>query len=84
MQPVSKQRLNKYVPANKQQWEMCSLWAMLQRVAMLHNNSDNRGERVLGDTYSEILVCFSFGARAPIWALAYLHETLRFTSVTRS
>jgi hypothetical protein len=24
---------------------------------------------------------FFFGARAPIWALAYLHETLRFTSV---
>jgi hypothetical protein len=22
---------------------------------------------------------FSFGATAPIWALAYLHETLRFT-----
>jgi hypothetical protein len=22
-----------------------------------------------------------FGARAPIWALAYLHETLRFISV---
>jgi hypothetical protein len=22
-----------------------------------------------------------FGATAPIWALAYLHETLRFTSV---
>jgi hypothetical protein len=26
-------------------------------------------------------VFFSFGATAPIWALAYLHETLRFTSV---
>jgi hypothetical protein len=24
---------------------------------------------------------FFFGAAAPIWALAYLHETLRFTSV---
>jgi hypothetical protein len=24
---------------------------------------------------------FSFAATAPIWALAYLHETLRFTSV---
>jgi hypothetical protein len=24
---------------------------------------------------------FSFGATPPIWALAYLHETLRFTSV---
>jgi hypothetical protein len=23
---------------------------------------------------------FSFGARAPLWALVYLHETLRFTS----
>jgi hypothetical protein len=23
---------------------------------------------------------FSIGATAPIWALAYLHETLRFTS----
>jgi hypothetical protein len=27
------------------------------------------------------LTFFSFGATAPIWALAYLHETLRFTSV---
>jgi hypothetical protein len=24
---------------------------------------------------------FSFGATAPIWVLAYLHETLRLTSV---
>jgi hypothetical protein len=24
---------------------------------------------------------FAFGATAPIWALAYLHATLRFTSV---
>jgi hypothetical protein len=24
---------------------------------------------------------FYFGATAPIWALAYLHENLRFTSV---
>jgi hypothetical protein len=27
------------------------------------------------------MIFFSFGATAPIWALAYLHETLRFTSV---
>jgi hypothetical protein len=26
-------------------------------------------------------VFISFGATAPIWALAYLHETFRFTSV---
>jgi hypothetical protein len=26
-------------------------------------------------------VFFSYGATAPIWTLAYLHETLRFTSV---
>jgi hypothetical protein len=26
-------------------------------------------------------IFFSYGATAPIWALAYLHETLRFTSV---
>jgi hypothetical protein len=26
-------------------------------------------------------ILFSYGATAPIWALAYLHETLRFTSV---
>jgi hypothetical protein len=26
-------------------------------------------------------IFFSFGATAPVWALAYLHETLRFTSV---
>jgi hypothetical protein len=28
-----------------------------------------------------VKVFFSFGAIALIWALAYLHETLRFTSV---
>jgi hypothetical protein len=44
MQPISKQRLNKHVPANTKQWELCSLWAILQLVARLHNNSDNRGE----------------------------------------
>jgi hypothetical protein len=27
------------------------------------------------------MLFFSFGATAPILALAYLHETLRFTSV---
>jgi hypothetical protein len=33
------------------------------------------------DLPSKHLFFFSFGATAPIWALAYLHETLRFTSV---
>jgi hypothetical protein len=28
-----------------------------------------------------MIIFFSFGATAPIWALDYLHETLRFTSV---
>jgi hypothetical protein len=27
------------------------------------------------------IIFFSFGATAHIWALAYLHETFRFTSV---
>jgi hypothetical protein len=43
MQSLSRQRLDKHVPANTQQWGLCSLWAMLQLVARLHNNSDNRG-----------------------------------------
>jgi hypothetical protein len=30
---------------------------------------------------AERLCVFFFGTTAPIWALAYLHETLRFTSV---
>jgi hypothetical protein len=30
---------------------------------------------------SENKTLFFFGATAPIWALAYLHETLHFTSV---
>jgi hypothetical protein len=35
------------------------------------------------ETYFSIVcnVFFSFGATAPVLALAYLHETLRFTSV---
>jgi hypothetical protein len=32
-------------------------------------------------THKCINIFFSFGARAPIWALVYLHETPRFTSV---
>jgi hypothetical protein len=32
-------------------------------------------------TICSLFLSFSFGATAPIWALAYLHETLRFTSV---
>jgi hypothetical protein len=31
--------------------------------------------------FSDQVQFFTFGATAPIWALAYLHETLRFTSV---
>jgi hypothetical protein len=29
----------------------------------------------------KLFMFFIFGATAPIWALAYLHESLRFTSV---
>jgi hypothetical protein len=43
-------------------------------------------QRKIGDCYFPELLAvvyffFSFGASAPIWALAYIHETLRFTSV---
>jgi hypothetical protein len=34
-----------------------------------------------GDICEPIGEIFFFGATSPIWALAYLHETLRFTSV---
>jgi hypothetical protein len=37
----------------------------------------NLGEQV----HNVLLKVFFFDATAPIWALAYLHETLRFTSV---
>jgi hypothetical protein len=39
---IARQRLSMHVPANTQQWELCSLWTMLQLVARYHNNSDNR------------------------------------------
>jgi hypothetical protein len=29
MQSISGQRLDKHIPANTQQWELCSLWAIL-------------------------------------------------------
>jgi hypothetical protein len=32
---IARQQLGKHVPVNKQQWELCSLWAMLQLVARL-------------------------------------------------
>ena len=31
--------------------------------------------------FFRFIIFFSFGATAPIWALTYLHETLRFTWV---
>jgi hypothetical protein len=37
--------------------------------------------RLEDDCQNTKLIFFSFGATAPIWALAYLHETFRFTSV---
>jgi hypothetical protein len=39
---TARQRFSMYVPANTQQQELCSLWTMLELVARLHNNSDNR------------------------------------------
>jgi hypothetical protein len=37
---------------------------------------------LLNQTVSDVYVTFFFfGATASIWALAYLHETLRFTLV---
>jgi hypothetical protein len=35
--PIARQRLSIHVPADMQQWKLCSLWTMLQ-----NNNSDNR------------------------------------------
>jgi hypothetical protein len=32
-------------------------------------------------SYLRILILIFFGSTAPIWAWAYLHETLHFTSV---
>jgi hypothetical protein len=34
-----------------------------------------------GNITIKLLLHFSFGATAHLWALAYLHETFRFTSV---
>jgi hypothetical protein len=43
-QRVSRQRLDKHVPVNTQQWKLRSLWAMLQLVSRWRNNTVNRGE----------------------------------------
>jgi hypothetical protein len=42
-----------------------------------------KGKDVQGAHLSAVqsLIFFFFDATAPIWALAYLHETFRFTSV---
>jgi hypothetical protein len=42
-------------------------------------SSETSCGRVLSTLYE--MNFFPIGATAPIWALAYLHETLRFTSV---
>jgi hypothetical protein len=54
---------------------------MLRKAASIHKNlcylleyQCHLGRIVLHDF-------FLFGATAPIWALAYLHEILRFTTV---
>jgi uncharacterized membrane protein YozB (DUF420 family) len=39
---VARQIFNILVPAHTQQYELCSPLAMLQLVARLHNNSDNK------------------------------------------
>jgi hypothetical protein len=41
----------------------------------------NLDKLMLLDGLVPFICSFFFGATAPIWALAYLHETLRFTSV---
>jgi hypothetical protein len=41
---------------------------------MQHPGLDNKHDSINADF-------FFIGATAPVWALAYLHETLRFTSV---
>jgi hypothetical protein len=46
-QSVSRQRLDKHVPVNMQQWKLCSLWVMLQLVARWRNTADNGGEYFL-------------------------------------
>jgi hypothetical protein len=50
-----------------------SLWLRIGRIAIL-KHFEIRCNVVN-------IYFFSYGATAPIWALAYLHETLRFTSV---
>jgi hypothetical protein len=46
-----------------------------------HTHSYRTGKFLLKVFRSKQRVLFFFAATAPIWALAYLHETLRFTSV---
>jgi hypothetical protein len=50
-QSISRQRLDKHVPVNTQQWKLCWLWAMLRLVARWCNNADNGWE------------CFLYGPR---------------------
>jgi hypothetical protein len=40
--PTARQWLSIHVPANMQQWELCSLWTMIQLVARQYSNSKNR------------------------------------------
>jgi hypothetical protein len=63
-----------------QKGHCCNVWS---------NSAKERISPALEDTNNATLSAtahttnyfFFFGATAPIWALAYLHETLRFTSV---
>jgi hypothetical protein len=54
-------------------------------IKMLLNKSGKMYSSLLEVTHifptALYVIFFSFGATAPIWALAYLHETHRFTSI---
>jgi hypothetical protein len=50
-------------------------------MARVASMMEAKAGKVDGNLYSIRLEFFSFGATAPILALAFLHETFRFSSV---
>jgi hypothetical protein len=48
---------------------------------MMNRIFEAKRDKIIGWRKPDNEFYFSFGAIAPIWALAHLHETLRFTTV---
>jgi hypothetical protein len=58
---------------------MSNLAELILLISFNHLFGKQPSELLIQSKHISVVGIFLFGATAPIWALAYLHETLRFT-----